>query len=90
MSTTMLEKVLYDLGVDRAAKKAFRDDPRALLATYRLTAEEIELICDFDLHALRGRGVNPMLLMGYWQLARQDMNAYLRRIAGPHDAKGDA
>jgi hypothetical protein len=90
MSRTMLEKVLYDLSVDRQAKKAFRDDPRALLATYRLTDEEIELICAFDLHVLRERGVNPMLLMGYWQLARQDMATYLRRIAGPRDASGRA
>lgn len=90
MSRTMLEKVLYDLGVDRPTKKAFREDPRALLAAYRLTDEEIELICDFDLHALRKRGANPMLLMGYWQLARQDMDAYVRRIAGPRDAGGEA
>ncbi|NMH99664.1 extradiol ring-cleavage dioxygenase [Pseudonocardia acidicola] len=90
MSQTMLEKVLYDLSVDRTARKAFRDDPRALLATYRLTTEEIELICAFDLHALRERGVNPMLLMGYWQLARQDMASYLRRIAGPRDTEGKA
>jgi hypothetical protein len=90
MSRTMLEKVLYDLSVDRQAKKAFRDDPRALLATYRLTDEEIELICAFDLHVLRERGVNPMLLMGYWQLARHDMATYLRRIAGPRDVSGRA
>jgi hypothetical protein len=83
MSLTMLEKVLYDLNVDRAAKQAFREDPAALLARYRLDGDEAGLIREFNLHELAARGVNPMLLMGFWQLARQDMRAYLRRIAAP-------
>jgi len=83
MSLTMLERVLYDLNVDRAAKQAFREDPAALLARYRLTEDEVGLIRDFDLHELAARGVNPMLLMGFWQLSRQDLRAYLRRIASP-------
>lgn len=83
MSLTMLEKVLYDLNVDRTAKQAFRDDPAGLLARYRLVDDEAGLIRDFDLHELAARGVNPMLLMGFWQLARQDMRAYLQRISTP-------
>ncbi|HEY0360534.1 MAG TPA: hypothetical protein VGD11_18290 [Mycobacteriales bacterium] len=83
MSLTMLEKVLYDLGVDRGAKKAFREDPDALLARYRLSADEVRLLRDFDLHELAARGVNPMLLMGYWRLSGESIPAYLRRIAAP-------
>jgi len=83
MSLTMLEKVLYDLNVDRTAKQAFREDPDALLARYRLTDDEVGLVRAFDLHELAARGVNPMLLMGFWQLSRQDLQAYLRRIATP-------
>ena len=83
MSLTMLEKVLYDLTVERAAKQAFRDDPGALLARYRLNGDEVELIRAFDLHELAARGVNPMLLMGFWQLSGEDMRSYLRRIATP-------
>lgn len=83
MSLTMLEKVLYDLNVDRAAKKAFRDDPDALLARYRLADDEVGLIRRYDLHELAARGVNPMLLMGFWRLSGQSIPAYLRRIAKP-------
>jgi hypothetical protein len=83
MSLTMLEKVLYDLGVDRGAKKAFREDPGALLARYRLTADEVRLLREFDLHELAARGVNPMLLMGFWRLSGESIPAYLRRIGAP-------
>ncbi|MCW2744538.1 MAG: hypothetical protein JWM48_1088 [Mycobacterium sp.] len=83
MSLTMLEKVLYDLGVDRGAKKAFREDADALLARYRLTADEVRLLRDFDLYELAARGVNPMLLMGYWRLSGESIPAYLGRIAAP-------
>jgi hypothetical protein len=89
MSLTMLEKVLYDLNVDRAAKQAFREDPDALLARYRLTDDEVGLVRAFDLHELAARGVNPMLLMGFWQLSRQDLRAYLRRIATPLRQQAD-
>jgi hypothetical protein len=71
MSLTMLEKVLYDLNVDRAAKQAFREDPDALLARYRLTDDEVDLV------------------MGFWQLSRQDLRAYLRRIATPLRQQAD-
>jgi hypothetical protein len=83
MSLTMLEKVLYDLGVDRGAKKAFREDPDALLARYRLSTDEIRLLRDFDLYELAARGVNPMLLMGFWRLSGESIPAYLRRIGAP-------
>jgi hypothetical protein len=83
MSLTMLEKVLYDLNVDRGAKKAFGEDPGVFLAKYRLADDEIGLLREFDLHELAARGVNPMLLMGYWRLSGQSMPAYLRRIARP-------
>jgi hypothetical protein len=88
MSVTMVEKVLYDLSVDRSAKQAFRDDATALLAGYRLGEDEIASIRSFDLHDLSARGVNPMLLMGFWRLSGEDMPSYLRRIAEPlpHDS----
>ena len=93
MSLTMLEKVLYDLGVDRGAKKAFREDADALLARYRLTADEVRLLRDFALYELAALGVNPMLLMGYWRLTGKSIPSYLGRIAGPlkpEDAARDA
>lgn len=83
MSLTMVEKVLYDLSIDRSAKAAFREDPEALLARYRLEPDEVELIRGYDLHELAARGANKMLLMGFWRLSGQSMPAYLKRIATP-------
>lgn len=83
MSLSMLEHVLYALTVDRTAKSAFRDDPDEFLASYRLGDGEADLIRAFDLYELAARGVNPMLLMGFWHLTREGTDAYLSRIATP-------
>ncbi|AVO53198.1 protocatechuate 4,5-dioxygenase alpha chain [Ectopseudomonas oleovorans] len=67
MSRNTLERVLWQLSVERAAKDKFREDPRQFLSRFALSEEEVEMVAGFDVAALQRIGVNPMLTMGFWQ-----------------------
>jgi len=66
MSLAALEKILYDLGVQGQARKAFANDKEAFLAQYRLEPNEKIWVCEFAVNLMLGAGVNPMLTLGYW------------------------
>lgn len=83
MRRDTLEKVVYDITVDRAARTAFREDADAFLARYRLDAEGIELVKGLDVRGLADAGVNPMLTIGLWMMfGGGDPDAYLARLRG--------
>ena len=65
MSLYMLQKLLYELNRDPAVQNAFTADPEALLARYRLTAEEAEAIRGDDIGKLYILGVNGQILMHF-------------------------
>jgi hypothetical protein len=82
MSRHVLERVLHQLSVDRAAKQRFRDDAQAFLRRFSLSDAERAMVLDFDVVALQQAGVNPMLTMGFWQELSpgRDMRAYMARL----------
>ncbi|RQR68764.1 MULTISPECIES: extradiol ring-cleavage dioxygenase [unclassified Burkholderia] len=82
MSRNLLERVLHQLNVDRAAKQRFREDAEGFLRRYVLDDEERRMVLDFDVLALQNTGVNPMLTMGFWQelSPERDMRAYMARL----------
>ena len=67
MSRNVLEKVLHQLTVDRAAKQRFREDAEAYLRRFALGETERAMLMQFDVLGLQQAGVNPMLTMGFWQ-----------------------
>lgn len=67
MSRNLLERVLYQLSVDRSAKQRFREDAAGFLDRFALADEERRMVVEFDVLALQRAGVNPMLTMGFWQ-----------------------
>ena len=78
MSRNTLERVLWQLSVERAAKQKFREAPREFLSSFALSEDEVEMVVGFDVAGLQQAGVNPMLTMGFWQelsLSR-DMTQY--------------
>ncbi|WP_205300332.1 hypothetical protein [Pantoea sp. Ap-967] len=77
-----MEKVLWQLCVERAAKDRFRQDPAGFLRRYALMEDEVAMILDFDVAGLQAAGVSPMLTMGFWQelSPHRDMAAYKRRL----------
>lgn len=82
MSRNVLERVLYQLTVDRNAKQRFREDAARFLERHALSDEERAMLIGFDVAGLQKAGVNPMLTMGFWQelSAERDMRAYMRRL----------
>ncbi|MCX5471534.1 hypothetical protein OSH04_07405 [Alcaligenes sp. A-TC2] len=82
MSRNVLERVLHQLTVDRAAKQRFREDAPGFLRRFALSEEERRMLCEFDVLGLQQVGVNPMLTMGFWQelSPERDMRAYMRKL----------
>lgn len=82
MSRNLVERVLYQLCVDRAAKQRFKEDPEAFLGRYALDDVERAMVLAFDVKALQAYGVNSMLTMGYWQVLspQRDMRAYMTKL----------
>jgi hypothetical protein len=90
MSRNVVERVLHQLTVDRAAKQRFREDANAYLARFALTDNERRMLLEFDILGLQRHGVNPMLTMGYWQelSPTPDMRLYMKvlRAVGEYEA----
>lgn len=82
MSRNVLERVLHQLTVDRAAKQRFRENAGVYLARFALTTAEREMLIGFDVLGLQQAGVNPMLTMGFWQelSPERDMRAYMKKL----------
>jgi len=82
MSRNVLERVLHQLTVDRAAKQRFREDAAGYLQRFALSEAERAMLTGFDVLGLQQTGVNPMLTMGFWQelSPERDMRAYMRKL----------
>jgi hypothetical protein len=66
MTLGTVERVLYELSMNRAAKDQFRADAPTYLAKFALAEPEREMLAQFDVRGLSDMGVNPMLTMGFW------------------------
>lgn len=84
MSIYGIEKALWQACANPADAGALRSAPANYLNGFRIDAEERALLLDWDVQALAGRGVNPMLLMMAFNVAGigSDMMAYITRING--------
>jgi len=84
MSRNLLERVLYQLCVDRGAKQRFREDAPRFLDRYALSEPERDMLLSLDVKALQDYGVNPMLTMGFWQelSPQRDMRLYMKKLRG--------
>jgi protocatechuate 4,5-dioxygenase alpha chain len=82
MSRNLVERVLYQLCVDRSAKQRFKEDPDAFLERHALSDGERAMVREFDVRSLQAYGVNPMLTMGYWQelSPQRDMRVYMSKL----------
>ncbi|HEP8939958.1 TPA: extradiol ring-cleavage dioxygenase [Pseudomonas aeruginosa] len=89
MGRNLLEYVLWKLSVDRASKERFGRDARGFLSRFELSADEVEMLLDFDVAALQRLGVNPMLTMGFWQelAPERSMRLYKQRLGARDDQR---
>ena len=82
MSRNVMERVLWQLCVERTAKERFRQDAEGFLSRFELSGVERAMILGFDVAGLQAVGVNPMLTMGFWQelSIERDMATYKKRL----------
>lgn len=90
MKRDIIERVLWNLSVDRFSKVKYKEDPNKFLSRFALDKSDIEKILTFDVKALQEMGVNPMLTMGYWVEMSPDnsMQTYNQKLGsnGVHSA----
>lgn len=91
MSRNVLERVLWHLSVERPAKERFREDAEAYLSRFDLSAEEKQMVLDFDVKAMQEIGVNAMLTMGFWQemSPKRSMRLYKEKLGASAKEAGD-
>lgn len=82
MSSEAVEVVLYDLGVKREAREAFRESAETFLSKYALDETEAALIRDFDIAGLQARKISPLLTIGFWMMNHpsRSRTAYVDRL----------
>ena len=77
MSLYQVQKLIFGLNRDPEQRRRFADDRSAVLATYELTAEELQAIEAPDIGLLYVMGVNGQLLMHYAALRGFEWDAYI-------------
>ncbi|HWO42489.1 MAG TPA: aromatic ring-opening dioxygenase subunit LigA [Candidatus Eisenbacteria bacterium] len=82
MSLYQLQKLIYQVNRDRAARERYREDPAAFARDYELTDEERRAVLDLDIRALYTLGVHPLLLRPFTLLHRVSNDDYAKALAG--------
>ena len=80
MSLYYVQKLLWQLNRDPEVRRRFEADMDEVLASYDLTAEELEAIRAPDIGLLYVLGVNGQLLMHYAALKGYPWDAYIRAM----------
>ena len=80
MSLYQVQKLIYQLNRDPAARAQFEKDQLALMSSYEFTPEEERAIREPDIGLLYVMGVNGQLLMHYAALRGLEWNAYIEAM----------
>lgn len=80
MSLYYVQKLLYELNRDDAVRRRYLDDPESVLAQYKLTDEELEILRANDIGKLYIHGVNGQLLMHYAALCGYAWPEYIQAM----------
>jgi hypothetical protein len=76
MSRYQVDKLLRDIRRDDQLAARFRNDVDSVLDSYKLEAEERELLKRWEIRKLYDRGVNPLLLLLAHGAAGRQMRDY--------------
>ncbi|MCB1731093.1 MAG: hypothetical protein KDI21_11500 [Halieaceae bacterium] len=89
MSLYYLQKLLYQLNRDSELQQRFLADREAVLAAYKLDAEEIEAVSKPDIGKLYILGVNGQILMHYAALCGYAWPEYIQAMRDALAEHGD-
>lgn len=87
MSLYSVQKVLFTLNNDAAARRRFSRERDALLAEYALTDEERRALAETDVGRLHLMGVHPLLLAPFAGRSGLKWPDYLAALQRARDAQ---
>jgi hypothetical protein len=87
MSLYSVQKLLFHLNNDAAARERFAGDRNALLAEYTLTEEERHALAEADVGTLHLMGVHPLLLAPFAGRSGLKWPDYLAALQRARDAQ---
>ncbi len=90
VSLYSVQKVLFRLNNDAAARKRFAQERDALLAEYALTEEERRALADVDVGRLHLMGVHPLLLAPFAGRSGLEWPDYLAALQRARDAEAQS
>jgi Aromatic-ring-opening dioxygenase LigAB, LigA subunit len=82
MSLYQLQKLIYHVNRDPAARERYRSDPATFVCDYDLTEEEQTAVLNLDVRKLYGLGVHSLLLRPFTLLHRVSNEDYAKALAG--------
>ena len=82
MSLYQLQKFLYHVNRDPAARERYRQDPAAFVKNYELSDAEARAALDVDVRALYRFGVHSLLLRPFTLLHRVSNEDYAKALKG--------
>jgi hypothetical protein len=87
VSLYTVQKLLFQLNNDAAARKRFAQERDALLAEYVLTEEERRALAEADVGTLHLMGVHPLLLAPFAGRSGLKWPDYLAALQRARDAQ---
>lgn len=89
MSLYYVQKLLYELNRKPELQKQYVSDPDPILAEYKLTDEELEILHANDIGRLYILGVNGQLLMHYAAMCGYAWPDYIQAMRDALDKYGN-
>jgi hypothetical protein len=82
MSLYQLQKLIYHVNRDPAARERYRSDPATFVKGYELTEQEQTAVLNLDVRTLYTLGVHSLLLRPFTLLHRVSNEDYAKALAG--------
>jgi hypothetical protein len=82
MSLYQLQKLIYHVNRDPAARERYRSDPATFVTAYELSEEERTALLNLDVRKLYTLGVHSLLLRPFTLVHRVSNEAYARSLVG--------
>ena len=82
MSLYQLQKLIYHVNRDPAARERYRREPKAFVQDYELSAEEAAAVLAVDVRRLYSFGVHSLLLRPFTLINKVSNEDYARALKG--------
>ena len=82
MSLYQLQKLIYHVNRDPAARERYRRDPKTFVQDYELSEEEAAAVLAVDVRSLYSVGVHSLLLRPFTLLHKVSNEDYARALKG--------